>query len=275
MGRPLFCEISPMTYRISVEKCIAQRRLKDALSQRTMARHRQEAALPLVLYRHSSLIRRRLGNVDMVLQENKAVNLSIAAPLVDGILIAPGETFSFWTLVGRPTAKRGFREGLTISTGRTSKGIGGGMCQFTNLIHWMILHSPLVITEHHHHDGMDLFPDYGRQIPFGTGTSIVYNYLDYRFENPTDATFQLRVWVDGEYLRGELLCDRPQPLRYHIYTRGEAFVEENGQVYRVGEVWRDTIDAATGDHIRTECLRKNHARVLYDTAGLVVTPLAP
>ena len=275
MGRKLFCQLSPLTYRISVEKCVALRRLRDACSPARLASHRQAEPLPAVLYRHSSLIRRRLGNVDMRLQENKAVNLSIAAPLVSGILIPPGETFSFWRLVGRPTARRGFREGLTISTGRTSSGIGGGMCQFTNLIHWMVLHSPLTITEHHHHDGMDLFPDYGRQIPFGTGTSIVYNYLDYRFRNDTDQTFQLLTWVDGEYLRGELRGERPLDVRWHIHTRGEAFVRENGIVYRVGDVWRETVDARTGRRMAEERLRRNHARVLYDTAGLDVREAAP
>lgn len=52
--------------------------------------------------------------------------------------------------------------------------------------------------EHHHHDKVDLFPDFNRQIPFGTGTSIYYNYLDYRFRNDTQALYQLLVWVDGE-----------------------------------------------------------------------------
>ena len=274
MGRKLFCQLCPLTYRISVEKCIALRRLRDACSPTCLASQRQAEPLPVVLYRHSSLIRRRLGNVDMRLQENKAVNLSIAAPLVNGVLIRPGETFSFWRLVGRPTARRGFREGLTISTGRTSSGVGGGMCQFTNLIHWMVLHTPLTITEHHHHDGMDLFPDYGRQIPFGTGTSIVFNYLDYRFRNDTDATFQLLTWVDGEYLRGELLCNRTLPLRYHIHARDERFVREGDTVYREGEVWRVTVDARTGRKVAEELLRRNHARVLYDTVGLDIQEAA-
>lgn len=67
---------------------------------------------------------------------------------------------------------------------------------------------PLQIVEHHHHDGLDLFPDFNRQIPFGTGTSIVYNYLDYRFYNPTNATYQLIVYVTDKYLCGELRADQ-------------------------------------------------------------------
>lgn len=270
MSRPLFCQLSPTAYRISVEKGIALRNIRDTLAHTAMAETRLDAPLPVVLYRHSSLIRRRLGNVDMRLQENKAVNLSLAAPLVTDVVIRPGETFSFWHLVGRPTARRGFQEGLTISTGRTSSGVGGGMCQFTNLIHWMVLHSPLTITEHHHHDGMDLFPDYGRQIPFGTGTSIVYNYLDYRFVNRTPASFQLRTWVDGEYLRGELRCDRPLPVRWHIHAEGDGFVREKGVVYRVGRIWREKVDAKTGVLLERTLLRENHARVLYDTDGLPI-----
>ena len=62
--------------------------------------------LPVNVYSHNSLIRRRLGTVDLALQENKSVSLGLAAPHIDGTLIRPGETFSFWTLVGRCSAKR-------------------------------------------------------------------------------------------------------------------------------------------------------------------------
>lgn len=275
MPRKLFCEISPLTYRLSVCKERAVRRTRDALSGARFARTRQTELLPVTVIRHSSLIRRRLGNVDMELQENKAVNLALAAPLLTRVLIRPGETFSFWRLVGNATARRGFREGLTISNGGTKSGIGGGMCQMTNLIHWMVLHTPLTIVEHHHHDGMDLFPDYNRQIPFGTGTSICYNYLDYRFRNDTDTTYQLVVYVEGEYLRGELRASRAQPLKYHIRTEGQGFVEENGVVYRVGQVWRETIDPHTGNRVRRELLRENHARVMYDTSGLELMKKEP
>lgn len=273
MPRKLFCELSPTTYRISVFKCRTLRHLRDFCSPLRFATQKQEAPLSVSIYKHSSLIRRRLGNVDMELQENKAVNLALAAPLLTNILIRPGETFSFWTLVGKTSARRGFREGLTISRGKTMRGIGGGMCQMTNLIHWMILHTPLTITEHHHHDGMDLFPDYNRQIPFGTGTSICYNYVDYRFRNDTDLTYQLLVWVDGEYLRGELRADRPQPVRYHIKTTGDGFVEEDGQFYRVGQVWRETVDPVTGNLLNRSLVRENHAKVMYDLSEQQRTPL--
>lgn len=249
------------------------RKIRDLPLRGKFARVRQEELLPVRIKKHASLIRRRLGNVDMQLQENKAVNLSLAAPCIDRVLIRPGEIFSFWTLVGDPSARRGFRDGLVIAGGKTGSGVGGGMCQFTNLIHWMVLHSDLDIIEHHHHDGMDLFPDYGRQIPFGTGTSILYNYLDYRFQNNTDRTYQLTVWTDGEYLHGELLADRPQQYSYHIECRNEFFSREEDGVYRNNEIWRHKIDVPTGVEAEAVLLRRNHAKIAYDPAGLTVVDL--
>ncbi|MBC8535309.1 VanW family protein [Feifania hominis] len=266
MGRRLFCEISPLTYRISVCRCRAMRHIQNLWRLKNCARQKSETRLPVVVYEQKSLMRRRLGNVDMLLQENKVVNLNIAAPRVSGIIIKPGETFSFWKLVGPCSARRGYREGLVITRGRTGRGIGGGMCQFTNLIHWLVLHTPLTIVEHHHHDGMDLFPDYGRQIPFGTGTSIMYNYLDYRFQNNTDQAYQLIVYTTEEYLCGEIRTTAALPVKYHIVTQNERFVREGGQVYRTGEVYRTQIDKATGETIARQLIKRNHARVMYDVS---------
>ena len=264
MSRKLFCEISPFTYRLSVEKEILRRHLRDLLGSARFARERTDSRMPFLVYQHKSLIRRRLGNVNMQLQENKATNLALAVTHINGLLIRPGETFSVWKLIGRTTGRKGYKEGLTIAKGQPSKGIGGGLCQLSNLIHWMILHSELTIVEHHHHDGVDLFPDFGRQIPFGTGTSISYNYIDYRVRNDTDSTCQLLLWVDGEYLCGELRATEPLPHTFHIHAENEYFSREGGVVYRNGQVYRDVIDRDTGRHLESRLIRTNHARVMYD-----------
>lgn len=268
--RKLFCEISPLTYKISVFKCRLQRHVSDVISMQKFAMKKSNDVLPVVVYKHKSLIRRRLGNVDMRLQENKAVNLALASPKINKILIRPQEVFSFWKLVGDTNRQQGYQEGLTISNGRTTQGVGGGMCQMTNCIHWLILHSSMEISEHHHHDGYDLFPDFNRQIPFGTGTSIVYNYLDYRFKNTTDHTYQIILYTNEEYLCGELRCDANQEEKVHIHVEDEYFSEENGLVYRNGRVYRDCVDVRTGLINKHELLRVNHAEVKYDTSHLEI-----
>lgn len=247
-----------------MEKEILKRHLRDLRAKTTFAQERSDDSLPTLVYRHASLIRRRLGNVDMQLQENKATNLALAVKCIDGLIIRPGETFSIWKMLGRTSKRKGYKEGLTIAKGEPTHGIGGGLCQLSNLIHWMVLHSDLTITEHHHHDGLDLFPDFGRQIPFGTGTSISYNYIDYRVKNETKNTYQLRLWTDAKYLHGELRAIEPLPQTFHIHAENEFFSREQGVVYRNGEVYRDTIDPVSGKCIERQLIRTNHARVMYE-----------
>lgn len=263
-NRKLFCEISPLCYEISVVKCCIMRHLRDLFGMARFCRQRSEKLLPVMIYKHKSLIRRQLGNVDMTLQENKAVNLALAAPRISGVLIRPGEVFSLWHLVGKTSARKGYREGLMIRRGMPDRGIGGGLCQLSNLIHWIVLHTPFEIVEHHHHDGVDLFPDFGRQVPFGVGTSISYNYLDYRFKNNTEQTFQLIVYTDEKYLNAELRAEKPLEVKYHIQSRNEHFAEENGIYFRCGEVWRECIDKSTGKVLKSRLIKTNHARVMYD-----------
>ena len=108
MNRRLFCEISPFTYRLSVEKGIMKRHVQDLLRNIHFATERTETSLPVLIYRHNSLIRRRLGNVNMQLQENKATNLALAVKHIDGLLIRTGQTFSVWKLIGRTSKRKGY-----------------------------------------------------------------------------------------------------------------------------------------------------------------------
>src|SRR5574344_1962743 len=122
----MFYQISPTAYKISRFKEIQKRNLKDVFSNKKFASEFSKDTLPIIIYKHNSLIRRKLNNVDIYLQNNKAVNLAISAPKVSQILIKPGETFSFWKLVGSITTKKGYLEGLTVKSGDVGHDIGGG-----------------------------------------------------------------------------------------------------------------------------------------------------
>ena len=71
-------------------------------------------------------------------------------------------------------------------------------------------------------------------------------------------------------LCGELRTDAPLAVKYHIAAENERFVREDGVVYRCGEVYRAAVDKSSGNTLARELLRRNHARVLYDTAGLEI-----
>lgn len=223
---------------------------------------RSPDSLPSLVKRHSSPLLRKLGTSDIRLQYGKVRNLQLAVPRVDGVTVPPGKRFSFWRVIGPTTAARGYTEGLVLVKGEAAAGIGGGLCQLSNHLHWMVLHSPLVVTERHHH-GFDPFPDDGRVLPYGSGATVFYNYVDLELLNPTDFTFQFRVWLTDTHLQGELRTDRPLPVSYHIEERAHRFTEEGGRMFRENELYRLAFDRTTGRRLGEELLMRNRGLVKY------------
>lgn len=263
MGRKLFCQLGPTCYKISEKKEILKRNCRDFFSGEKIAAGHSDEKLPVIVKSHASVIVRKLHNVDIRLQENKTVNIELACRQINGIVIRPGETFSFWRTVGRPTAEKGYLEGLNIRQGKLASGIGGGLCQMANMIHWLVLNSPLEVTELHHHSDA-LFPDERRRVPFGTGTSVCYNNRDYRFRNCTSGDVQILVWCEDGELCGELRSTEEFPERYKLVEENSHFHKEGDRYYRISQVYRIAIDRATNEQLRKELILDNHSEVLYD-----------
>jgi vancomycin resistance protein VanW len=222
------------------------------------------ACVPLAVRvkKHQSRLLRRLGDSEMWLQHNKVHNLALAIRPLDGLLIRPGETFSFWRAVGRPTRERGYIHGMELSRGRARPGVGGGICQLASVLHWLVLHSPLEVTQRSMHS-FDPFPDEQRSIPWGTGCSVFYNYVDFQFHNPTPTTFQLRLGLTERFLEAELRASQELPCSYSIFERDHAFERAGGQTFRTNTLWRRVCDRRTGTFLRNELVKRNRARVVY------------
>ncbi|MGC4939218.1 VanW family protein [Kribbella sp. DT2] len=252
----------PALYPVAVRYHRGRRRIEWMRSSTAYARIKDGEDLPVRVKRHKSLLLRQLGETEMWMQHNKVTNLKLACAQVDGVLIRPGETFSFNKLVGNATRRKGYRKGMRLSNGQARPGVGGGICQLANLLHWMVLHSPLTVTQRSTHS-FDPFPDNGRVLPWGVGCSIVYNYVDLQFRNDTDQTFQLRVGVGERYLEGDLLAEQAPPSSYRVFACGERFLRAGGEYFRRNEIWRTVIDRRTGDRVEDELIRENVALVKY------------
>jgi len=254
----------PTLYRMSVSGHRLKRRALWFARGHRIATEFDPVSLPVRMVQHQSPLLRKLGDADMQLQLNKVTNLAIAAKAIDGVIIRPGDTFSFWKLVGEPSAERGFLEGMLISDGKVMSGVGGGLCQMANLLYWMFLHTQIDVTERHHHS-MDLFPDSGRTIPFGTGATIFYNYVDLQCVNHTAQTFQIRTWIEGGYLKGEIRSDRDCPVRFSIVEQDHAYLRKrsDGKHYRTNEIYRHLRATDTGQPLREEFLMENFSVMKY------------
>jgi vancomycin resistance protein VanW len=265
-GKPL-SSLNPLMYKASVFVRRLMRNSRWYLGRESYALGRTGALLPETVVAHRSILLRKLEGTDQILQKNKITSLKTAASFISGTVINPGEIFSFWRLVGKPSGKRGFLPGLQLSFGELVSMEGGGLCQFSNLLYWMVLHTPMEVTERHRHS-FDPFPDYRRTVPFGSGATVFYNYIDLMFKNGTPLRFQIRAWVDEENLQGEIRCEQRLPISISVKERNHRFIRKGGKVYRENELWRVETDPESQEVLREELLMRNHAEVRYDVSQI-------
>ena len=96
------------------------------------------------------------------------------------------------------------------------------------------------------------------------GTSVSYNYIDYRFKNNTDQNVQILLWCDDEKLYGELRSEKEFPCRYELVEENHHFKKEDDKYYRVSKIYRNTIKKESGDIIDKELIWDNHSLVMFD-----------
>ena len=159
----MFCDINPTCYKIALQKEICKRHIRNFLAHVNYAKTHQTAPLPQIVSSCSSHLIKHGKDIDPVLQENKAVNIRLANQRLNGILIRPGETFSFWQIVGKTTKRKGYRDGRILMRNHLLPGIGGGLCNLANTIHRVVLLSPMTVTEFHSHSDA-LAPDEGARV---------------------------------------------------------------------------------------------------------------
>lgn len=223
----------------------------------------QSDNLKYVIFTHNTPLLRKLKDVDMYLQYNKITNLRIAINELNGIIIKPGETFSYWKLIGRPTYKKGYLDGLILCPDGTFKpGVGGGLCQLSNLIYWMSLHTTLSVTERHRHSH-DIFPDVNRTQPFGSGATCMYNYLDLQIFNGTEYEFQLILHLNDESLFGEWRSTRPSLYKYEVYEKEHSITPGFWGGYMRNNIICRKVYNMENQLVSDEYITENHAIMTY------------
>jgi vancomycin resistance protein VanW len=141
--------------------------------------------------------------------ENKLINLQLACKAIDGLIVLPGEIFSFWKLVGAPTQGRGYRSSRNIVKGQLNMEVGGGLCQVSGIVYQLGLTAGLSMKERHAHS-LDIYTEAERVAPLGADATVVYGYKDLRWVNP----FHFPLVLKFELSRTELVLHffSPQPI---------------------------------------------------------------
>ncbi|MEM9895133.1 MAG: VanW family protein [Bacteroidota bacterium] len=212
---------------------------------------------------HSTILLRKLKDVEMQYQYNKITNLKLAIERIDSVVIDPGQTFSLWYLVGKPSKKRGFLKGLVLNNGTIGYDYGGGLCQLGNLLYWMVIHTHLTVTERWRH-GYDVFPDVNRKLPFGSGATLSYNYIDFQFKNNTENSYQLHLYLSEDRLHGKVLSNAKPSHFFEVYEDYHLIKHQLwGGYTRHNRLNRRKFDVA-GNLLADETMVENHAIMMYE-----------
>jgi vancomycin resistance protein YoaR len=148
-----------------------------------------EEILPVV---HSGATATELGVTELITQattwfygssDARKHNIARAAANFYGIVVAPGEEFSFNRYLGTVTEDDGYEEGLIIVGGRTIKGIGGGVCQVSTTMFQTAFWAGFPITERWEHGYMLEYYDDGEGP--GMDATVFSPIVDLRFINNT------------------------------------------------------------------------------------------
>lgn len=130
---------------------------------------------------------------------NRIHNVKLSASRVTGILVKPGEEFSFDKYLGDVSRATGYATAYVISGGKTVLGDGGGVCQVSTTLFRAILNAGLPITERHAHAYRVGY--YEEESPPGIDATVFYPSVDLKFVNDTGNYILIQSKASEDELR--------------------------------------------------------------------------
>lgn len=124
--------------------------------------------------------------------ESRATNIAVAAQLINGIVLQPGEEFSYNSIVMPTTTERGFTKGPAIYGGKIVMEMGGGICQVSSTLNLALNDAGMTATERHNHS---IEQPYAVR---GTDAAVSEGYKDYRFKNTKNYAIKIAAYADNE-----------------------------------------------------------------------------
>lgn len=263
-GRNPLHRVVPFGLRVFIRR--RMRDWHDFRSPDQIARTRANIAdFPLLVSEKQSPLKREVAGSLSANTREKTHNLRLGADRLNGLVIMPGEVFSFTRTVGPSTRRLGYQSALEFRDGEAVTAVGGGLCQLANLIVLLGIEAGMEILERHRHS-LDLFPDAGRTAPFGCGATVFYNYVDLRLRNTLDFPLMLEAAVEPPVCRAAIRSASPMPFRCTMIETDHEFVRASGTVRRRNRLWREYQDDSGS---RRELLCDNDCRVVYPADHLV------
>jgi vancomycin resistance protein VanW len=101
-------------------------------------------------------------------------------------------------------------------------------------------------------------------LPFGSGATLSYNYIDLQIENKTTDDYQLCLWLTDKHLCGEIRSSAENSFQYEIVERNHQITGPiAGRYMRQNQIFRQLRDLSTNQLLREEFVTENHALMMY------------
>jgi vancomycin resistance protein YoaR len=126
---------------------------------------------------------------------NRIHNIKVAVEKFNGVLIKPGENFSFVKTLGDVDAEHGYLPELVIKGDKTEPDFGGGICQVSTTMFRAALYSGLKITNRRNH----AYP-VSYYNPQGMDATVYVPQPDFKFTNNTPNHILVQVRIEGTQL---------------------------------------------------------------------------
>ncbi|MEZ4376235.1 MAG: VanW family protein [Polyangiaceae bacterium] len=132
--------------------------------------------------------------------EGRSVNIARGAELLNGVVIAPGQTLSFNERVGDRTLARGFTWAPVILDDELTPGVGGGTCQVASTLHAAAVYGALDVVDRRSHSRPSGYA------PMGLDATVVFGEVDLKIRNPYDSPIIVHAFIPSPgFLKVELL----------------------------------------------------------------------
>ncbi len=141
----------------------------------------------------SALYKDELGSYTATSESetDRDTNLRLACEAINGMVVKPGEVFSYNKALGERTAKRGYKPGPTFVNGKTTTTIGGGICQVSSALYNCVLQADLEIKTRKNHGYAVSY------VKLGMDAAVSWGSLDFCFANNTSYPIRIEASAKG------------------------------------------------------------------------------
>lgn len=124
-------------------------------------------------------------------KNTRDVNLRLACEAINGIILKPGQTFSYNDTLGKRTEEKGYKPAHAYADGQTVDVIGGGICQVSSTLYNCVLLADLEIVYRINHSYASSY------VPLGLDATVSWGSIDFEFRNNTNSPIKIEAYSDG------------------------------------------------------------------------------